>query len=500
MFIARATAAEPSLPELGIGITHSATIEPLLERYPGLVDVIEVEPQTDWIETGDDARPYRVADAAIERLARLAGHKLVHSIAAPVGGTVRPHPAQLTLLRRLVDRFGSPWASEHLSFNATPEHGTGLFLPPRQNAAGVMNAVAAIRGLQRALQVPVAVEPGISHLRPRPDELPDGAFIAAVIDTAECGLLLDLHNLWVNQRNGRQAVDAFLSQVPLDRVWELHLAGGLELGGYYLNVHSSAIPGELIALARRVVPALPNLKAIVFETRPSFVPLGAFDMLRDQLEALRPIWQRRGRAVGDGIPWRDRVRPALQMVSHGPAPREWEQALGGLAVGRAPKGPVARELAEDPGVPVVSRLVEEARAAMVERMLRLTTRLLRLALGDDGVVAILRRFWAETPPRQFAVNEAIAFAAHLAALDLPVPHLAKLLEFEQAVLATLVDETPRLVVFATDPLPLFRALSESRLPDTEGEPGRYEIAITPNGPVPGTGVDAATVQEAIAFP
>ena len=102
----------------GVGITYSAAIEPLLDRCPDLFDVVEVEPQTLWIRTGEES--FRVEEALIEHLERLPGRKLVHSVGTPVGGTVAPEHAQLELLAAMVARFRSPWLSDHLSYNQTP--------------------------------------------------------------------------------------------------------------------------------------------------------------------------------------------------------------------------------------------------------------------------------------------------------------------------------------------------------------------------------------------
>ena len=261
----------PSLPELGVGITHSALIEPALEQWPDLFDVIEFEPQTSWIETRDGAEPYRASDLVLDHIIKLPGQKLVHSIGVPVGGTVRPQPAQLALLRRTIAKFDAPWVSEHLNFNRTQEFSTGFFLPPRQTLQGVETATTSIRDLQAALPVPIAVETGVNYLRPRPDEMPDGAFVATVTERANCGILLDLHNLFTNSVNGRQSVEEFITQLPLERVWEIHLAGGFEMEGFWLDAHSGAIPDTLLSIAREIVPTLPNLKAIVFELFPSFV-------------------------------------------------------------------------------------------------------------------------------------------------------------------------------------------------------------------------------------
>jgi len=52
-------------------------------------------------------------------------------------------------------------------------------------------------------------------------------FLRQVVERADCEILLDLHNAWTNDRNGRQAISDFLMDIPLERVRELHLAGGV---------------------------------------------------------------------------------------------------------------------------------------------------------------------------------------------------------------------------------------------------------------------------------
>src|SRR5919204_5986088 len=106
--------SQSQLPALGVGITYSAAIEPVLEQHPDLFDVVEFEPQTTWLETRDDPEPYRISDELLEHIARLPGRKLVHSVGVPVGGTVRPDVQQLKLLRQTVERFSAPYFSEHL--------------------------------------------------------------------------------------------------------------------------------------------------------------------------------------------------------------------------------------------------------------------------------------------------------------------------------------------------------------------------------------------------
>jgi uncharacterized protein (UPF0276 family) len=486
------------LPELGVGITWSSEIDPLLAQSPHLFDVVEFEPQSTWIKALSNAESYRTPDSVLEHIAQLPGRKLVHSIGVPVGGTIRPSAAQLALLRRTIATLNPPWVSEHLSFNATEEFFTGFFLPPRQTPNGVETVCQSILDLKRGLPVPIAVETGVNYLKQRPDEMPDGAFVAAVVESVDCGILLDLHNIFANAANGRQSVEDFLAQLPLDRVWEIHLAGGFEMEGFWLDAHSGAIPDPLMEIARRVIPSLPNLKAIIFEIFPSFVPSVGFDVIRAQIERLRELWELRGRAPQIRSPG-NRIWPVELRAGDRISPDAWETSLGALVIGRSCDREPSRELASDPGVPLVNRLVREFRASMIVRVLRLTSRLMMLALGTDVFRAILEDFWSKNAPHQFASAEAEAFAEYLRSIDLKLPQLSKILEFECAVLATLVDDQPRVTAFEFDPLPLLRALAEGRLPEISGQAGQYEIEVTADTLTDFAGITLDAIQQTVPY-
>jgi uncharacterized protein (UPF0276 family) len=438
-------------------------------------------------------------DDVLEHIAQLPGRKLVHSVGTPVGGSVRPESEQLALLRRTIDRLEAPWMSDHLSFNSTPEFRTGFFLPPRQTMSGVATVATSIRDLKAAFPVPVAVETGVNYLRPRTDEMLDGAFVAKVIETADCGLLLDLHNIFANALNGRQSMEEFLAQLPLDCVWEVHVAGGTEMDGFWLDAHSGAIPTALFDIAKQIIPELPNLKAIIFEIFPSFVSVVGSETVLRQIERLHQLWDLREQANNHGRQAGARERREPVATDDRVSPAEWEHALGALAIGRPPTDDVARDLAVDRGVDVIRRLICEFRASMIVNVLRLTARLMMLSLGEDVFRVILYDFWSKVPPQQYASTEAQEFAKYLQLLDLKVPQLSKTLEFECAVLSTMLDETARVVSFDFNPLPLLGALAEGRLPTTSGEPGDFEIEVTPEGVGSATGMDLESVQQVFPY-
>ena len=506
------------LPELGVGIIYWPQIESILTTGDGLVNVIEVEPQSFWYKTQSEEDPYRIDWDIIERLKTFPQPKIIHGVGFPVGGSRPPDPRQLQPLLQVRDALEAPWISEHLSFNqAQGKRGlfnTGFFLPPLQTVHGVDAAAATIRQIAARLPVPFAFETGVNYLRPRPGELSDGAFMGAIAREADCGILLDLHNLWANQLNGRQPVKDFLAEIPLDRVWEVHLAGGFERDGYWLDAHSGEIPAPLFELAVQIIPTLPNLRAIIFEILPMFVPQTGLDVVRTQLEKMHTLWSRRRQAIpdtqgcvsvaGGSMPeatdtqGRAQVKGSVsaatdasvvspQMIANPVAnvhdkitPAQWEDTLAALVIGHAPQTPLSHKLDQDPGVHILRALASEFRAGMVVDALKLTSRLILLTRGEAVFRQLLNDFWKVFPPEPFESAEAEAFAVYLADCRLDIPYLDEVLAFERALIQALVAQENHLVRFRHDPLPLLQALREGRLPESVAI-GNYEIEIT-SGP------------------
>lgn len=472
--------------EKGVGLVFFSGFEPALEQCAGLLDVLEVEPQTFWFNGSAsdgslDAAPPRVDRRHLAYLASLPFPKLVHGVGFPVGGTHRPDPRQLPALLETLEVLEAPWFSEHLSFNRIQHQGrrvqTGFLLPPLQTEEGVREAVASIRAVQEKLPVPFIVETGVNYLRPMPGELPDGEFVARVVEEAGCGILLDLHNLWANERNGRQSIEDFLAALPLEQVREVHLAGGHEHRGLWLDAHSGAMPDGLFGLARSVVRRLPNLGAVVFELFPGHLLEVGTDVFLDQIRMLRRIWDVRGQDV--------RLRPRAprsEASPHVPTAAEWENTLGSLVLKLPVEGPLATQMVADPGVPVIRHLIEEFRGSVLFRTLKFTCRLLLLHLGDAEFQRLLNRFWRETTPELFGSDEAFQFAEIVREENFDIAGLDGVLAFELATINTLLDGETRVVRFAFDPLPVLRALGESRKPNFWVDKD-FEMEITADPPV-----------------
>lgn len=475
-----------ALPELGVGVIYWPALDGVLSRTDNSVDVLELEPQAFWFQPGPDTHGYMLDEAVFSHLAEAPQTCLAHGVGFPVGGTCPPDPEQVDAFVRSIIRLGAPWASEHLSFNRLRQAGgeidMGFLLPPIQSPESVACAVDNIRFLKRHLPVPLAVETGVNYLKPLPSEMPDGEYFRCVAEQADCGILLDLHNLWANERNGRQPICEVVNQLPLERVIEMHLAGGQEYGGYWVDAHSGLADPELMDIARQVVPRLPNLKAITFEIMPQFLLAYGItdDALIDQFAQLRKLWQLRGTAVSEAPvpgPRRAGARPGPVL----PAPGQWEEALASILLPHQHTAPgFAESLAGDDGAGVIRKLISAARAGKVADALPLTTRLLLLTLGAARVDQVLDDFWACTPSEQMASNEARKFIewALSGSLGSEVPHLAQVSAFELAANQAIMTGREQLVDFTMDPVELLGALRAGRM-SSKLPAGRYSLTVTP---------------------
>lgn len=466
-------------PRLGCGIVYNSFLFELIARERGLVDFVEIEPETLWVQFAPGRPEFRLAATELERLRALPCAKLLHSIGFPVGGSCPPDLAHVALLNRMADALEIPWVSEHLSFNTAQIGGdmtrTGMLMPQLQTTEGVDCAVWSARLYSAALNRPLAVETGVNYLKRNEFELSDGSFIRRVVESADCGILLDLHNLWTNERNGRESALDVVAELPLDRVWEVHVAGGEERNGYWIDSHCGPVPAPVRELAREVIPCLPNLGAVTLEVFPAYLPQLAPDSLRREIDTMREICALATRSFAFA-----NHAPKRPVTTQGSAPRvaAWEQALAEGILRRPPTTEIGLALTADPAVLLYSELLEEFRASMVGTALGLTTRLLLLHLGEVGMRGLLSSFWRRTPPEMSAAAEAVQFGEFLRVAQPGIPLLAEIVSFELAAVRAIMEQRPQHVRLDCDIRLAIADLVERRCPAQPG-PTPFEFIIDP---------------------
>ena len=200
---------------VGLGLRWDF-VDELLEQKPHL-DFVEISPENYMGRGGH-------YDEALDRATEL--YPLVtHGLTMSIGGTDPLREDYLAGLKAFLERVRSPWHSDHLCFST---HGGVVLhdlLPIPFKKEEVARVADRIKRAQDAIGKPLAVENVSFYLHPGKREMTEAEFLSQVCEAADCGLLLDVNNAYVNATNFGFDVDAWMRNAPLERVVQMHVAG-----------------------------------------------------------------------------------------------------------------------------------------------------------------------------------------------------------------------------------------------------------------------------------
>jgi uncharacterized protein (UPF0276 family) len=267
-----------------LGFSYTGRDPALLARVLPLVDVIEVAPDDlVWLE-GDDIvlQPDIISDLqAIGADATI----VVHGVGLSIGSFDGWCETYLRLLGDLMARVDIAWHSEHLGYTTVEGEFLGTMLPlPRTTEALDMVGERVVR-LRERLGLPFLVENVVGLLPDPGGTMSEAGFLNTLTREAGCGLLLDVYNLQCDEANHALDVDAFLSELDLDAVGEVHVANGVKRRGFQLDVHSGLTAESTIALAHRALAS--GAPLLTYELLPQAVPILGYGAIEDELTRLR---------------------------------------------------------------------------------------------------------------------------------------------------------------------------------------------------------------------
>ena len=250
-------ASEPRFPVSGAGLgLRRALMRPLQDYQAGEIlppDFYEVAPEN-WIPLGGALK--RRFDALVD------GVPLVtHGLSLSLGGPAPLDFSMLAEIRDFLSYYRVRCYSEHLSYCSDDGHLYDLMPIPFTEEA-VHHVAGRIRQVQDFLGQRIAVE-NVSYYAAPQQQMTEIDFINAVLDEADCGLLLDVNNIWVNSINHGYDAKEFLHALPLERVMYCHIAGHYdEAADLKVDTHGSAViepVWQLLAEACAQQPAMPVL-------------------------------------------------------------------------------------------------------------------------------------------------------------------------------------------------------------------------------------------------
>ena len=196
------------------------------------LDFLECAPEN-WIDVG--GRPGAAFAALAERFPIAC-----HGLSLSLGG---PGPLDTSLVDRIrgfLDRYRVVAYSEHLSYSSDEGQLYDLLPLPFTDEA-VRHVAARIREVQARLGRRIAVE-NISYYAAPWQAMDEAGFVAAVLEEADCDLLLDVNNVLVNAHNHGYDADAFVARMPSARIAGYHVAGHFDdPSGLKVDTHGAAV-------------------------------------------------------------------------------------------------------------------------------------------------------------------------------------------------------------------------------------------------------------------
>jgi uncharacterized protein len=287
---------------LGVGFPYMPELPADLYR-PGLLDFVEITPEILCrARRAGRARSMHLVPDRLKQARAVCGPLpiVVHGVELSIGSALHWNDYYLDMLDDFQAIWPFHWHSEHLTYQTIPvddQATLSIGVPlPLPGTAEVVNLVktraAAIRrryGVPFLLENPAHFLAGLAY---EPEVRDEFGLMAAITEDGHCGQLLDLHNLYCNAVN--QEFDSFaaIERIKLDRVVEVHVAGGRWEDGFWMDTHDGCVPAPVWDLLEYTLPHCPNIAGIVFELLNYYATKMTVDSIAGELMRARQIWQR----------------------------------------------------------------------------------------------------------------------------------------------------------------------------------------------------------------
>jgi uncharacterized protein (UPF0276 family) len=234
-------------PNLGLGVgLRTVHFGHILGKRPA-VDWFEIVTEN-FLDTG--GRPVWVLDQIAER------HPIVlHGVSMSVGSTDPLNRPYLAKVKALAKRVRAVWVSDHVCWTGVAGRNLHDLLPLPYTEEALRHMVKRIRQIQDFLERPLVLENPSSYVEFKSSSMPEWEFIARMAEGADCGLLLDVNNVYVSSFNHGFDPEAYLRAIPPERVAYYHLAGHTNLGTHLLDTHIGPVIDpvwKLYGLAQRL--------------------------------------------------------------------------------------------------------------------------------------------------------------------------------------------------------------------------------------------------------
>jgi uncharacterized protein (UPF0276 family) len=211
-------------------------------RIPHYRHIFEKKPVVDWFEIIsenfmiDGGRPLKVLDQILDQ------YRVVqHGVSMYFGSADPLNREHLRRLKTLVKRTKTPWLTDHLCWGSVDGKYSHDLLPMPYTFEAARKTAQNIRQVRDFLEIPVAVENVSSYAEYHVSEMTEWEFLNEVVEQADCGILLDVNNIYVSSQNHSFNPFDYVNSVDPERVAQIHIAGHSKFEKYILDTHDHPV-------------------------------------------------------------------------------------------------------------------------------------------------------------------------------------------------------------------------------------------------------------------
>ncbi len=166
---------------------------------------------------------------------------VMHGVSLSIGSADPLNETYLHELKKLADRVQPVWFSDHLCWTGVGGNNMHDLLPLPYTEEALAHVVTRIARVQDFVGRRFLLENVSSYVTYKSSELTEWEFIAEVAQRADCGILLDINNIYVSAFNHGFEAREYIDHIPAQRVYQFHLAGHTNHGRYIVDTHDEPI-------------------------------------------------------------------------------------------------------------------------------------------------------------------------------------------------------------------------------------------------------------------
>ncbi len=271
---------------LGLRPVHYSELFERAEAGTLAVDFLEILSENYMVPGG---KPLRMLDrACAERPV------VMHGVSLNVGSVDPLDDDYLDELEKLARRTQPRWLSDHLCWTGVGGHPLHDLIPLPYCEEAIHHVAGRVRRVQERLERRIALENVSSYMSFEQDTMPEWTFLAAVCEEADCGILLDVNNVFVSAHNHGFHARDYLDAIPPERVFQIHLAGHSESPPLLIDTHDHPVRDEVWELYAYTLARMGPVSTSI-EWDAKIPPLSG---LLEEVERARKIAEPFARGVG----------------------------------------------------------------------------------------------------------------------------------------------------------------------------------------------------------